>query len=73
MRSSTVKKLPAIQETQVPCEDPLKKGMAIHSNMLAYKIPQTEKPVAREVWYSVWSWKELHRTKQLTFSFSKRT
>ena len=44
MRSSTVKKLPAIQETQVPCEDPLKKGMAIHSNMLAYKIPQTEKP-----------------------------
>jgi len=45
-----VKKLPAMQETQIHCEDPLKKGMAIHSSILAYKIPQTEKPVAREAW-----------------------
>ena len=30
--------------------NPLKKGMAIYSCILAYKIPQTEKPVAREVW-----------------------
>ena len=50
MRSPMVKKLPAMQETRIHCEDPLKKGMAIHSSILAYKIPQTEKPVAREAW-----------------------
>jgi len=34
---------PAIQETQVPSlyrEDPLEKGMATHSNILAQRIPQ---------------------------------
>ena len=25
-------------------EDPLEKGMAIHSNILAWKIPETEEP-----------------------------
>ena len=25
-------------------EDPLEKGMAIHSNILAWKIPRTEEP-----------------------------
>ena len=37
-----VKNLPAMQETQVPSlggEDPLKKGMAIHSSILAWRIP----------------------------------
>ena len=41
------KKLPAMQETQVRSlgpEDPLEKGMAIHSNVLAWRIPWTEKP-----------------------------
>ena len=36
------KNLPAIQETQVQSlgwEDPLKKGMAIHSSILAWRIP----------------------------------
>jgi hypothetical protein len=40
-----VKNLPAIWETQVRPpggEDPLEKGIAIHSSILAYRIPWTE-------------------------------
>ena len=40
-----VKNLPAMQETQVQFlgrEDPLKKGMATHSSILAWRIPCTE-------------------------------
>ena len=40
-----VKNLPAMQETQVRCmdqEDPLEKGMATHSRILAWRIPWTE-------------------------------
>ena len=40
--AQTVKNLPAIQETRVQClgwEDPLKKGMATHSSILAPRIP----------------------------------
>ena len=43
----TVKNLPAMQETQVQplgWEDPLEKGMAIHSSILAWRIPWTEEP-----------------------------
>ena len=42
-----VKKLPAIQETWVRSlgqEDPLEKGMATHSSILACRIPWTEEP-----------------------------
>ena len=42
-----VKNLPVVQETQVQSvgwEDPLKKGMAIHSSILAWRILGTEKP-----------------------------
>ena len=42
-----VKRPPALQETQVLSlgqEDPLKKGMAIHSSILAWRIPRTEEP-----------------------------
>ena len=42
-----VRHLPAIRETWVQSlgwEDPLKKEMATHSNTLAWKIPQMEKP-----------------------------
>ena len=42
-----VKKLPAMQETQVQSlgwEDSLEKGMATHSSILAWKIPLTEEP-----------------------------
>ena len=43
----TVKNPPAMQETQVRSlgqEDPLKKGMATHSSILAWRIPLTEEP-----------------------------
>ena len=46
--AQTVKNLPALQETQVQSlgrEDSLEKGMATHSNSLAWRIPQTEKAV----------------------------
>ena len=42
-----VKNLPAMQETWVRSlgwEDPLEKGMATHSSLLAWRIPQTEEP-----------------------------
>ena len=40
-----VKRLPAMQETQVRslgCQDALEKEMATHSSLLAWKIPWTE-------------------------------
>ena len=42
-----VKNLPTIQETPVQFqgqEDPLEKGMATHSSILAWRIPWTEEP-----------------------------
>ena len=45
--AQTVKNLPAMWETQVPSlrrEDPLEKGIATHSSILARKIAQTEEP-----------------------------
>ena len=43
--SSGIKKLHAAQETRVwslHCEDPLEKGMATHSSILAWRIPWSE-------------------------------
>ena len=43
--AQTVKRLPTMQETWVRAlgrEVPLEKEMAIHSSILAWKIPQTE-------------------------------
>ena len=45
--AQTVKNLPAMQETGVQFlgqEDPLEKGMATHSSILAWEIPWTEEP-----------------------------
>ena len=45
--AQTVKNLPAIGETWVQFldqEDPLEKGMATHSSILAWRIPGTEEP-----------------------------
>ena len=42
-----VKNLPAMQEIWVPSlgqEDPLEKGRATHSSILAWRMPWTEKP-----------------------------
>ena len=46
------KNLPAIQETRVPSlgqEDLLKKEMATHSSILAWKIPWMEEPGRQSV------------------------
>ena len=45
--AQTVKNLPAMKETWVQSlgwEDPLEKGMATYSNILAERIPWTEEP-----------------------------
>ena len=42
-----VENLHAVQETRVQSpgwEDPLEKGMATHSSILAWRIPWTEEP-----------------------------
>ena len=53
-----VKSLPAMWETRVPSlsqEDPLEEGTAIHSSILAWRIPWAEEPGG----YSPWGPKEL--------------
>ena len=43
--TQAVKNLPAIRETQIRSldqEDPMEKGMATHSSILAWTIPWTE-------------------------------
>ena len=45
--AQTVKRLSTMQETWVQSlgrEDPLEKEMAIHSSIIAWKIPLTEEP-----------------------------
>ena len=45
--AQTVKNPPAVQETRVwslGWEDPLEKGMAVHSSILAWRISWTEEP-----------------------------
>ena len=59
---------PAIRETQVQSlgrEDPLKKGMATHSSILAWRIPWTEEPGRLQSMDQ----KELDTTEWLTLSF----
>ena len=51
-----VKDPPTMQETQVRSlgwEDPLEKGMATHSNILAWRIPWTEEPGRLQSNYSL--------------------
>ena len=51
--SQMVKNLPAMQEIQVRSlgrEDPLEKGMATYSNILAWKIPWTDEPGRLHSW-----------------------
>ena len=50
-----VKSLPAMRETWVPYlrqEDPLEKGMATHSSILAWEIPRTEEPGGHVLYHS---------------------
>ena len=47
MVAQLVKNLPVMQEIQIQSlgwEDPLEKGMATHSSILAWEIPWAEKP-----------------------------
>ena len=47
LMAQTVKSLPPTQETQnhfLGREDPLEKGMATHSSILAWRTPWTEEP-----------------------------
>ena len=63
--TQTVKNPPAMQEALVQSlgqEDPLEKGMAIHSSIPAWKIPWTEEPGGL---YSPWGRKELDTTERL--------
>ena len=58
MVAQMVKDRPAMQQKQVQSlgqEDPLEKGMATHSSILAWKIPW--------MGYSQWGHKELDMTK----------
>ena len=60
-----VKNLPAMQETRgrfLGWEDPLAKGMATHSSILAWRIPWTKEPGGP------WDHKESDTTEQLTLS-----
>ena len=57
-----IKKLPAVRQTQVQSlgqEDPLEKGIATHSSILAWRIPWTERSL---VGYSQWDLEELDTT-----------
>ena len=54
--SQLVKKLPAMQETWVwslGWGDPLEKGMATHSNILAWRIPRGHKELDTTDWLSL--------------------
>ena len=64
-----VKNLPAMRETWVPFldwEDPLQKGMATHSSILAWRIPWTEEPGRL---LSMGSKRVRHNTVTDTFTF----
>ena len=63
-----VKNLPAMQETWVPSlgrKDPLEKGVATQSSILAWRIHGQRSLVG----YSPWSPKELDTTELLTVTF----
>ena len=66
-----VKSLPAMQETQVQSlgrGDPLEKGMATHSSILAWRIPWTEEPGGMQ---SMGSQRAGHDRVTNTFTFWK--
>ena len=59
MLAQMVKNLPAVQEIHVQSlgrEDPLQKGMATHSSILAWRIPWAEEPGRQQSMGSQKSW-----------------
>ena len=64
--AKAVKNLPVMQEMWVRSlgwDDPLEKGMATHSSVLAWRIPWMEEPGG----LSPWGHKELDRAEQPTY------
>ena len=62
------KNLPAMQQTPVwflGWKDPLEKGKATHSSILAWRIPRTEEPGG----HSPWHHKELDMTERLSIAY----
>ena len=60
--AQTVKNLPTMQETGVRSlgwEDPLEKGMATHTSILAWRIPWMEEPGGATVYGDAKSRKQL--------------
>ena len=69
--TQTVKNLPAMQEIRVQSlgwEDPLEKGMATDSSILAWRVPWTEELAG----YSSCGRKELDTTERLTDTQARR-
>ena len=69
LMAQRLKHLPAMRETQVRSlgrEDTLEKEMAIHSSILAWRIPWTEEPGRLPV---PWGRKESDTTERLHFHF----
>ena len=65
-----VKNLPAVRETGIRFlgrKDPLEKGMATHSSILAWKIPWTEEPDGLQ---SMESQRVRHDHKQTSFKMN---
>ena len=70
--AQTVKNLPTMQETRVwslGWEDPLEKGMATHSSILTWEIPQTEESMGSQRVKHDWATK--HTQLGLKFKFSR--
>ena len=68
--AQTVKRLPTMWDTRVQSlgwENVLEKEMAIHSSILAWKIPRTEEPVASSPWVT----KSQRQLSDFTFTFTK--
>ena len=78
-----MKNLPAIQETQeshvqsLGQEDPLEKGVATHSSILAWEIPQMEEPGGlqsrghKESDWSDWAHRDQLKARKFTQSIIK--
>ena len=72
LMAQTVKSLPAVWETQVRSlcwEDPLEKGMATHSSILAWEIPGKSHGQRSLVGYSPWGHRIRHNWVTSTFTF----
>ena len=72
--AQTVKNLSAMQETQVRSlgqEDPLEKGMAAYTNILAWRIPWTEEPSRLKICINILEMKDF--TLKFVFILSIKT